>query len=301
METWIFGLPGSVIFNMMILKGRHVIAYLLILHLSQSISAQDLHSLVDAEKAFAQTSVDRSTRAAFLEYFDHHSVAFNNGQALLGRKEWEKRRESNNYLFWWPIFADIAASGDFGYTTGPAVYGPDRSTREAKGGVYYSTVWQKDDNGRWKVLADLGSATYSPTENLTTFRSSSHPTSARNDLNADARRELSALDKSYNGELNELKTSFDEAYFSDEARIHRSGIAPVVGAKAIKNFSDNETWYWFQNLQTHLAQSNDMAMTYGMVKVKTIKDGREFVSNASYMRVWKIEDGEWNIVLDVID
>jgi len=301
METWIFGLPGSVFSNMTILKGRHLIACLLILHLSQSLSAQDLHSLVDAEKAFAQTSVDKSTKIAFLEYFDHHTVAFSNGQAVLGRKEWERRPDNNNYLFWWPIFADIAASGDFGYTTGPAVYGPDRSTREAKSGVYYSTVWQKDDNGRWKVLADLGSAVYSPAENLTTFKSSSHPTTARNDLNSEARRELSALDKSYNGELNELKTSFDEAYFSNEGRIHRRGIAPVVGANAIAEFTDNGGLYWFENLQSHVASSNDMALTYGRVKITTTNEGREMVTNASYMRVWKIEEGEWNLVLDVIN
>lgn len=286
---------------MIILKGRHVLACLLILHLSLSLSAQDLHSLVDAEKAFAQTSVDKSTKVAFLTYFDHHSVAFQNGQAVLGRKEWEKRAENNNYLFWWPIYADIAASGDFGYTTGPAVYGPDRSTREAKSGLYYSTVWQKDDTGRWKVLADLGSSTYNPSENLTTFKTSSRPAIARNDITSEARRELSALDKSYNGELNELKTSFDDAYFSDEARIYRRGIPPVVGAKAIAYFNDNGGMYFFQNLQSHLASSNDMALTYGIVKITNMRDGKEVVTNASYVRVWKIEEGEWNIVLDVIN
>jgi ketosteroid isomerase-like protein len=301
MGTWIFGLQGSVFSNMIILKGRHVAACLLILHLSLSSGAQDLHSLVDAERAFAQTSADKSTKMAFLEYFDHHSVAFQNGQAVLGRRDWEKRAESNTYLFWWPVYADIAASGDFGYTTGPAVYGPDRSTREAKGGLYYSTVWQKDDTGRWKVLADLGSSVYSPSENLTMFKTSSHPAIARNDLYSEARRELSALDQSYNGELNELKTSFDDAYFSDEARIHRRGIPPVVGAKAIANFTDNGGSYHFQNQQSHLASSNDMALTYGTVKITNLRDGKEVVTNASYVRVWKIEEGEWNIVLDVIN
>ncbi|MEJ0033952.1 MAG: hypothetical protein WDO15_28100 [Bacteroidota bacterium] len=43
-----------------------------------------------------------------------------------------------------------------------------------------------------------------------------------------------------------------------------------------------------------------MALTYGVVKVTT-KDGLQPATNASYMRVWKIEEGEWNIVLDVIN
>ena len=44
-----------------------------------------------------------------------------------------------------------------------------------------------------------------------------------------------------------------------------------------------------------------MALTYGTVKITTMRDGKEFVTNSSYMRVWKIEEGEWNIVLDVIN
>jgi len=278
---------------------RHVIACLLLFSLSYC-GAQDLQSLVDAEKAFAQTSVDKSARTAFLEYFDHHTVAFTNGQPVFGRKDWEKRPETNSYLFWWPVYADIASSGDFGYTTGPAVFGPDRTTRETKGGIYYSTVWKKDDNGRWKVLADLGSSTYSPTENGATFKTSSRPAHAFNDLTTEAKRQLSALDKSYNGELNELKTSFDYAYFSDEARVYRRNLPPLTSPKAIKEYNDGG-WYSFQHSQAHLASSNDMALTYGTVKITTMKDGKEVAIPACYLRVWKIEEGEWNIVLDVIN
>lgn len=262
--------------------------------------AQDLQSLVNAEKAFAQTSVDKSTRAAFLEYFDKHTVAFNNGVPVLGRKDWERRKENNNYLFWWPIYADIAASGDFGFTTGPAVFGPDRDTKEAKGGIYYSSVWKKDINGKWKVLADLGSSTYNPDENLVAFKTSSHQPHLVNDLGTEPKRELVTLDQSYNEALNKAKLSFDDSYFSDEARIHRRGIPPLTTPQAIKTFAENST-YSFDHSQGHLASSNDMAVTYGTVKIITNKDGHDVVEPACYMRVWKVESGEWSIVLDVID
>ena len=264
------------------------------------VNAQDLESLVNAEKAFAQTSVDKSTRTAFLEFFDKHTIAFSEGVPVLGRKDWERRKESNGYLFWWPVYADIAASGDFGYTTGPAVFGPDKSTKETKGGIYYSSVWKKDINGNWKVLADLGSSSYNPTENLTTFKTSSHQPHPVNDLGTEPKRELVALDQSYNEALNKAKISFDESYFSDEARVHRRGIPPLTTIQSIKNFAETGS-YTFDHSQGHLASSNDMAVTYGTVKIIVNKEGHDVVEPACYMRVWKVESGEWSIVLDVID
>jgi len=267
---------------------------------SLALHAQDLESLVNAEKAFAQTSIEKSVRTAFLEFFDRNTVAFNNGQPILAKKNWERRKETNTYLFWWPIYADIAASGDFGFTTGPAVYGPDRETKEARGGIYYSSVWKKDINGNWKVLADMGSAVYNPSDNLTTFKTSSHQPHPVNDLGTEAKRELISLDKSYNEELNKSKASFDESYFSDEARVHRRNIAPLTTPQSIDSFTETNR-FSFEHSDGHIASSNDMALTYGTVKVITTKDGKDAIEPACYMRVWKVENGEWSIVLDVID
>lgn len=264
-------------------------------------TAQDLQSLVNAEKAFAQTSVEKSVRTAFLEFFDRSTIAFNNGQPVLGRKDWERRKENNNYLFWWPIYADIAASGDFGYTTGPAVFGPDRTTKETKGGIYYSSVWRKDINGNWKVLADLGSSIYSPNDNTGALKTSSRQPHPVNDIGAEAKRELIALDNSYNEELTKARVSFDDSYFSEEARVHRRGIPPLTTPQAIESFTESQG-YTFDHSGGNVASSNDMALTYGTVKIITTdKDGKDVIAPACYMRVWKIEQGEWNIVLDVIN
>lgn len=292
MVTSISGLPVKGICKHVLLAAS--------VFITLSLEAQDLQSLVNAEKAFAQMSIEKSVRTAFLEFFDRSTVAFNNGQPVLGRKDWERRKENNNYLFWWPVYADIAASGDFGFTTGPAVFGPDRTTREAKGGIYYSSVWRKDINGNWKVLADLGSSVYNPAENLTSFKTSSHQPHPVNDIGAEAKRELIALDRSYNEELNKAKVSFDDSYFSDEARVHRRGIPPLTTPKAIASFTDTQE-FSFDHSEGHVASSNDMALTYGTVKIIVNRDGKDVISSACYMRVWKVEGGEWSIVLDVID
>jgi len=63
-------------------------------------------------------------------------------------------------LHWTPLGAELARSGDFGYT-----YGMSESRFTGKDGKLivatgkYITVWRKEKNGAWKVIADIGNAT----------------------------------------------------------------------------------------------------------------------------------------------
>lgn len=278
---------------------RHALACFFIALFSGAYAQQDLQSLVDAEKAFAQTSVDKSTRTAFLENFDEKTIAFSAGRPGPGRKDWEKRPDNAKaYLFWWPVYADIAFSGDFGYTTGPAVFGPDKATKEVNGAIYYASVWKKDASGKWKVLADMGSSVYKTTEDLTEWATTSKPSKVNHKKDGVTRRDLLALDKSYNEEITSSGTSFDESFLSDEARIHRKGLAPIVGQEAIRNFSETQK-FEFRHVDGEVASSGDMAYTYGTVKVTDTASEKAIA--ACYMRVWKIEEGEWTIVLDVLN
>lgn len=60
-------------------------------------------------------------------------------------------------LTWEPARADIAASGDLGWTTGTWEYRPSPDAEPASRGRYVS-IWRKQEDGRWKVVMDLGSA-----------------------------------------------------------------------------------------------------------------------------------------------
>jgi hypothetical protein len=119
-----------------------------------------LQSLIDAEKNFAQTSVDQNIKSAFLGSLDDNGIVFKNGEPVNGLQNWEAEAENDGYLFWWPVFADISASQDLGYTTGPAVFGESRTNPEPIGGIYYSSVWRNNKGGIWKVVVDLGSSTF---------------------------------------------------------------------------------------------------------------------------------------------
>lgn len=65
-------------------------------------------------------------------------------------------------LTWEPLRADIAASGDLGWTTGSyrsQGMGPGGERREGHG--RYVSIWRRQPDGSWKVVMDLGNPTSS--------------------------------------------------------------------------------------------------------------------------------------------
>lgn len=259
-----------------------------------------VQGIVDAEKSFAQLSVDKSVKAAFLANFDEQSIAFKGGEPINGRADWLPREENNAYLFWWPVRADVSASGDFGYTTGPAVWGGERQDMKPTGGGYYASVWRKGKSG-WKIVADLGSASYNPAENKTALNSPQRPpksgTKTKNLVKVKA--DVLTADRNYVDGLNQSRRSFDASYFSQEARLHRPGKTPYTQPEEIKAVTET-TKFNFEQVGGDVASSGDMAFTYGRVKATVNRDGTETDLPLSFMRVWKKEGTEWKIVLDVI-
>ena len=66
-------------------------------------------------------------------------------------------------LRWSPDHADIAASGDLGWTTGTYVsegVGPDGAPVRGEG--RYVSIWRLQPDGSWKVAIDLGNPTGPP-------------------------------------------------------------------------------------------------------------------------------------------
>src|SRR6187431_1096328 len=109
-------------------------------------------SLVDAEHAFAGDSVRTTMREAFLAHLHPQSVMFNPGP-VNGIELYSARPSPPVQLAWAPEVVDVAASGDFGYSTGP------HQLRRTPGGEilrqgYFCSVWVRSAGAPWKVLID---------------------------------------------------------------------------------------------------------------------------------------------------
>jgi ketosteroid isomerase-like protein len=116
--------------------------------------ASDFEDMVAAERAFAADASARNTRDAFLAAYDAQGVAFAPGP-VDAQRLWTARKPNKNKLEWTPEVAEIAASGELGYTSGPWRFTAEGEDKPSAFGHFF-TIWRKDGDGHWKVLVDHG-------------------------------------------------------------------------------------------------------------------------------------------------
>jgi ketosteroid isomerase-like protein len=117
--------------------------------------------LMEIDRDFARLCVDKGANASFLAYIDSACVILRpNRGPVIGREkiiEMYSTPDTSFTLNWEPLFADISASGDLGYTYG--IYTIEMDSPEGmsvtKEGTY-ATIWKKDGNGNWKFVLDTG-------------------------------------------------------------------------------------------------------------------------------------------------
>lgn len=97
--------------------------------------------------------------AAFFPAGGHISVGVQAARAIWG----ELLTTPGVSIRWKPLKAELARSGELGYTFGTYVLrqtGPAGEPQESFG--KYLTMWRKDKDGIWKVAADIGTPSPAP-------------------------------------------------------------------------------------------------------------------------------------------
>jgi ketosteroid isomerase-like protein len=116
--------------------------------------ASDYEDMVAAERAFAADAAARTTREAFIAALADDAIMFAPAP-VPGKALWQGRAPNGNRLEWAPALAEIAASGDLGYTAGPWRFTPEKGDKPVAHGWFF-TIWKKQADGAWKVLVDHG-------------------------------------------------------------------------------------------------------------------------------------------------
>lgn len=267
-----------------------------------------LSSLVEAERAFARTSVEKGLRDSFLAFFAEDGIWFtphpsNTRQELLKQPAPSAPRATT--LNWRPVYADVSRAGDLGYTTGPYLV-TDRSPQQKplRHGYYFS-IWKKQADGNWKVVVDLGIQTPAPPSEPQSFRAARPTQTIGGDGGGSSvEKNRAAL---LNHEREFLKASQADglakaflSYMSDDARLHRNGISPLTGKDAIGSFLNGKamTLTW-EPIKSDVSRSGDLGYVYGSYEQRA--EGTPAVSTEKgyYVRVWKRDaSGRWKVVLD---
>jgi hypothetical protein len=149
---------------------RVALALLLLLFAAPAFAKKD-KSVETADLLFrleAQFAVDvaQHGHAAFLTHLADEGVevvdggGFDNLDAMRKQAPWPE----GTTLTWTPIKADMAASGDLGYTYGTYVF----TSKNKEGKLVasygkYTSIWKKQKDGEWKVVVDMGNSSPEPT------------------------------------------------------------------------------------------------------------------------------------------
>jgi ketosteroid isomerase-like protein len=273
---------------------RVTLLFLAALALTRAADRREaLDSLIEAERSFARASVEHGLRAAFLQFLDEGSIVFR-PRPVDGRKTYTAEPEPKITLNWGPIFADVSAAGDLGYTTGPWTISEDKAGAKPLRYGHYMSVWRRKSSKPWRVAIDLGINHDKPgqlTDQVLTPSPSSKPASG-------GRAALLAADWAFS---NASKSrGFAKAFFDFAApgvrvyrRPHLPYTTPAEVRTAIEAIADPITW---SPAGGEAAASGDLGYTYGIVR----SPGDRGVEKAAYCRVWKMQpDGAWKVVVDV--
>lgn len=114
--------------------------------------------LLEVDATLSRLSAEIGLRAAFDRYLDENAVVFPyNKDVLADREKIINGFASLKSLEWIPLKAEIAQSGELGYT-----YGMGKATVEVQGELkvsytHYVSIWRKNQKGEWKMILDTGS------------------------------------------------------------------------------------------------------------------------------------------------
>lgn len=121
---------------------------------------KEKQNLLKTDIEFCRTSVEKGAAEAFYLYLADDAVQLPaSSPPIVGRQAIRDRMTggSEAVLKWEPAKAEVAKSGDLGYTWGNyelTLQGEDGKTEKVSG--KYLNIWKKQPDGTWKAIVDIG-------------------------------------------------------------------------------------------------------------------------------------------------
>jgi ketosteroid isomerase-like protein len=272
-----------------------------------------LREMVEAERAFAAMGAEVGVYDSFFKYFGEEGIGFSPHPGKFRENARKNppptpRPPLQFKLEWWPVYGDVAESGDLGYNTGPSLV-TDRTpqNRPARHGNFFS-VWKKQPDGTWNVAVDMGTDTPGPDaaqqDRLRYVRAPQEPFKKVKLRDAAAgRAEMLRLESEFLKAAQ--KRGGREAYFaymSQHCRVHRKGMFPILGREAAAGYFERQklALTQWEGIDGGVAATGELGYVYGRYEVKKTEGGAEQPEKGYFTRVWKRDaKGNWRLVADV--
>jgi ketosteroid isomerase-like protein len=242
----------------------------------------ELGGLVASERAFARLADEIGVRPAFAANFADDAVWMTPAPTSLAAAHAARPAPADPRavrLEWHPAIAAVAASGDFGFTSGPSTLSLRDGGQPPRHGVYLS-VWKHDAGGRWRVAIDAGVAS-DPLRDADLAPPpavrAAPPSGARDTLET-----IVALERAgtFDAPALRARLASDALLLAERAIVRGTAVAGELDALPFS----------LEPLGGAMASSRDLAYTYGRWK-SAATDGH-------YVHVWtRGERGEWRIAI----
>lgn len=260
-------------------------------------------SLVQNEYNFAATVAKKGIRDGFLQYLDKQAIGF----GPMPRNDYEayskaKPGSSSSKLTWYPAWALLSSSGDFGVDTGPWT---EKWTKDGKPGESdgeWLTVWTRHKDGHWKALFDSGSDHPAPEHPAKALAKRSAvpqlpvldgPTPSTQDVED----QLVRVEKVFSNEANDhsLRAAY-QGSGAPELRLLFENSQPILGLSlAMRVTPDVVSGRQWVPLGGTAARSGDLGYIYGMTYKVT--DTKQSTPQGAYMHVWRRDADGWKLLI----
>ncbi len=258
----------------------------------------DLQRLVETEQAFARTASEKGTKTAFLTYLADDGIIFNPTE-VNGKLVWKLREDSPALLSWNPAWADMSSDGRVGFTTGGWEFRPKGKTDQPTAFGEYVTIWQKQPDGSFKAVLDIG---------ITHAASSSVSNTAWKSP-TDAGKGVKSIKTGVdNAILTDIFSNKSMAngyfnYLADDAVVLRDGNLPFYGKQnaffALERLEKEFPPSAFLTFSGNLSKIfGNMMYVWGVYQLNE-KDGS--VKKWNFVQIWKNRDGKWQLMLDIFN
>jgi len=261
---------------------------------SLNIFAQNnLQKIYDTEKAFEKSAAEKGINQAFIEFSTTDGTCFFPGYPVNCIEYFKKSERNPAALLWNPTFIDVSSNGALGYSTGNSIYKPKGKDDTASFYGEYATVWQRQPDGNYKAVLDMGISHEQP-NNETKWTS---PSDTGKELNE---KKYSAADASTAFFEMSARQSLSKAYktyLAEDVRLLRDGKMPIIGKQnALDEIKNNKGATNFAKRSIFVGAA-DMAYISNSYFVAD-KSGKT-IEKGNFLQVWKLRGNKWQIVFDV--
>jgi len=259
-------------------------------------------TLVQAEYAFARAVKQHGLRDGFLTFMDPQAIAFT-PRPMSAQAFYSSRDPGPSSLVWHPVMARVAASGDFGFTSGP--WQVDYTDQFGKAAIMhgdYATLWHRTRDGKWRWLLDAGVAHPMPSPpakalpDSATLKPYRLRGTSRGSTSGDT---LASLDVKYSKLAADagMRAAFQQLGAPD-MRLLQFNSAPLKGRAAIVKQTPmlKARLKWISS-GSGSASSGDLAYTYGMAYPLNKKMGTS--PESVYLHIWQHTRHGWRLLLDL--